>query len=38
VDMCRRRVQQAGRGFAERQRHARCEHAKQIEQGGKPPR
>jgi hypothetical protein len=25
-------------GIAERERRARCEHAKQIEQGGKPPR
>jgi len=41
VEMCggrrRRPVQQAECGIAERQRHARREHAKQIEQGGKPP-
>lgn len=31
-------VHKAGRGIAERQRHARREHAKQVEQGGEPPR
>jgi hypothetical protein len=31
-------VHEARRGFAERQRGAGCQHAKQIEQGSKPPR
>lgn len=31
-------MQEARGGIAERQRHARREHAKQIEQGDKPPR
>ena len=30
-------VHEARGGIAERERRARCEHAKQIEQGGKPP-